>query len=302
MRAGLNYQFGNDALLGGRTSPKRRPRRTRTSSTFTARPLSLSKAIRRSARPIAGTNSLPGGGQGRETCGRHALCRRAAMAGRGTMDQPGDRPGVRARRYTRRRRVYPVAKPTRSAADYPYARVAARIHPPDHRSRRRDAEGRRRHQPVCREPDRQPAGHNGRQIQRRRYLRQQQICARSAQRFHELGGRRHRNVRLRRRRLGLYATAPPPSGTRATGPCAAGCSICRSSPTTSNSIRDFSNSNGSAKSSAATICGDIPARSRSLDFSAAAAWAASRMRSHWLRSPAAQPISPPSANIEAAAA
>ena len=42
-------------------------------------------------------------------------------------------------------------------------------------------------------------------------------------------------------------------------------------------------SNGWAKSSAATICGDTPAKSRSLDFSAAAAWAASRTPSRWRR-------------------
>ena len=114
-----------------------------------------------------------------------------------------------------------------------------------------------------------------RQIRRHRYLRHQQIRARSAQRFHELGADRHRHVRLRRRRLGLHlrrrgrmvsgrldrARRPVRSVDRA--------QQRRTRPDTSG------NSNGSARSSAATSCWGSRARSRSPDFSPAAAWAPS---------------------------
>ena len=64
LRAGLNYQFGNDPLAACR---RRRPRRKPTASTSTARPRSSGKAILRSDRPYAGPNSLPGSGEGRDT-------------------------------------------------------------------------------------------------------------------------------------------------------------------------------------------------------------------------------------------
>ena len=157
---------------------------------------------------------------------------------------------------------FPSGEAYKVGADYPYVRLRPDLHPADYRSRRRDAEGRCRHQPVRREPDRQPACHYGGKIQRRRHLRHQQICARSAQRLLELGDRRHRQRSTTPPSRGAIRSAPRRSGTRATGPCAAACSICQSSPTISNLIRVSSNSSGSAKSSAATICGDIPARSR----------------------------------------
>ena len=49
------------------TVPKRRPRRKPTASTFTARPRSSSKAIRRSARPMRAPIACPAAAQGRET-------------------------------------------------------------------------------------------------------------------------------------------------------------------------------------------------------------------------------------------
>ena len=53
--------------------------------------------------------------------------------------------------------------------------------------------------------------------------------------------------------------------------------------------RHSASSNGSAKSSAASTCGVILARSQLPDFSVAGAWAAIRTQSHWRRSPAARP-------------
>ena len=110
-------------------------------------------------------------------------------------------------------------------------------------------------------------------------------------RFHELGADRRRHLRLRRRRLGLHLRRGRRVVSGKLDAAWRRCSISRSSPTAPSLIRPSSNSSGSAKSSAATTCGDIPARSRSPVFSVAAAWAASRMRSHWPRSPAARPIS-----------
>jgi hypothetical protein len=73
-------------------------------------------------------------------------------------------------------------------------------------------------------------------------------------------------------------------------------------PNSPISIRHSAKSSGSAKSSDATICGDIRARSPSPVSSPGDVSEALRTRSHWLRSPAAWPISPPSANIKVAAA
>ena len=80
-----------------------------------------------------------------------------------------------------RRRRFPSGEAYKVGAAVPYARIQRALHPPDHRSRRRHAESRRRHQSVRRLADGQPAGDHGRQIQRRRHFRQQQICPRSAQ-------------------------------------------------------------------------------------------------------------------------
>jgi hypothetical protein len=72
-----------------------------------------------------------------------------------------------------------------------------------------------------------------------------------------------------------YTYGAASSGTRAAGRCAAASSICRSCQTAPSLIRASASFNGLARSSAATSCGASPARSRSPDSSAAAAWAAS---------------------------
>ena len=66
LRAGLNYQFGN-AVSPHRWYLKRRPLRIWTSSTFTVKRHSSNRPIPRIRSPYEGHNSLPGGGQGRET-------------------------------------------------------------------------------------------------------------------------------------------------------------------------------------------------------------------------------------------
>ena len=101
-------------------------------------------------------------------------------------------------------------------------------------------------------------------------------------RFPELGAGQCRHLRLRRRRLGLHLRR---SGRMVPGPLDAARRHVRSldrprrrQPQATIST-DFANFSGSAKSSAATNCGDIPARSRSPAYSPADAWEVSRTRS-----------------------
>ena len=111
-----------------------------------------------------------------------------------------------------------------------------------------------------------PAGAHRRQVRADRHVRSEQIRDQSPPGFHELGADRYRHRSITPATPGAILTAQPPNGTRATGPCAAACSICRSFPTVPISMRVSGNSNGSAKSNAAGSCGRIRAKSRSPVF------------------------------------
>ena len=150
-------------------------------------------------------------------------------------------------------------KPTSSAT--PTCTRAARLHPTDHRSRRRQRQGRGGHQSVRRIADEQPAGDHGRQALGRRHLRQQSLCARCARRFPQLGGHRYRDLRLRGRRLGLHLRSGGgvvPGAWTVRG----GVSICRSCRTAPSSNQHSASCSWSARSSIGTRCGAATARSR----------------------------------------
>ena len=133
-RAGLNYHFGNDATPAPSVT-RRRPRRSRTTSTSTARPRSSGKAILRFRSPYAGPNSLPGSGEGRETFDATLYAGVRLWQGAEFWINPeidqgfglDDTHGVAG---------FSSAEAYKLGAAYPYARV----HAPsaaDHRSRRR---------------------------------------------------------------------------------------------------------------------------------------------------------------------
>ncbi len=108
VRAGLNYQF--DSLAPPANAA---PMVTKAPATpdldnvnFHAQTTFLEQAYPAFRSPYQGPQSLPGGGQGRRDLGRDAGCRRALVEGCRTMDQPRDRPGIRARQHAWRRRFY----------------------------------------------------------------------------------------------------------------------------------------------------------------------------------------------------
>ena len=82
--------------------------------------------------------------------------------------------------------------------------AAQDLHPPDHRSGRREREGGGRTQPARRLADGQPAGGHGWKIRGHGHLRYQQVRPRCPLRLPQLGAHRHRVVRLRLRCLGLH--------------------------------------------------------------------------------------------------
>ena len=98
-------------------------------------------------------------------------------------------------------------------------------------------------------------------IQRRRCLRHQQICARPARRFLELGYYRHRHFDYAAEPWG-YTLGAAAEWYQGDWTLRGGLFDLSILPNISNLIRIFSNSSGSAKSSAATSCGGIPARSQ----------------------------------------
>ena len=133
----------------------------------------------------------------------HALCRRAAVAWRRSVDRSGDRPGFWLRQHARRGRIS-ERRGLQARVCLPVRPPAALFRPPDHRSRRRDREGGARHPSVRRLADGEPPGADGRQVRRRRPLRHQQIREQSERRFPELVPDQCRDVGLCRRRLGLH--------------------------------------------------------------------------------------------------
>ena len=81
--------------------------------------------------------------------GCHAVSRHAAVAGRRALGRSGNRPGLWLEQHARRRR-FPERRGVQGRRRGALCARAARLRPPDHRSRRRHAEGRRRGQPVQR--------------------------------------------------------------------------------------------------------------------------------------------------------
>ena len=103
---------------------------------------------------------------------------------------------------------------------------------------------------------------------------------------------------------GALPTALPSSGIRDIGPCAAACSISRIAARNSpaSSIRLSRSFSGSAKSKSRYDLWGHPGKITVTGFLTAGARGFLRTRFARLRSPAARPISPPSANIKAAPA
>ena len=124
----------------------------RTVSIFTVRPRSCGRL---SGDPIAlsGPQQPAGSGEGRETVGRHAVCRRATVERRRILVQSGNRSGLRRRRHARRRRLS-ERRSLQARRLLSLCASAARVRAADHRSRRRNAKAGRRHQSSS--PTRRP--------------------------------------------------------------------------------------------------------------------------------------------------
>ena len=196
LRAGLNYHFGSDAMPANML--------VKASETpdsdlinFHGQTTLLEQAYPAFRSPYEGAQSLPGAGQGRETWDATLYAGVRLWQGAELWINPEIDQGF-GLDSTLGVAGFPSAEAYKLGADYPYTRISTGVRPTDDQSRRRSPEGGCRRQPIRRKPDGQPACLYNRQIQCRRYLRQQQIRARPAQRLHELGHRGHGNVRLRR--------------------------------------------------------------------------------------------------------
>ena len=109
-------------------------------------------------------------------------------------------------------------------------------------------------------PDRRPAGHHRRQVQRGRYFRQEQIRQRPAQRLPELDAGQHRRVRLCGRCLGLHLWRRRRVVHRAMDVSRRRVRWAGRSEQHRPRSDASASSRWSAKSSAATICSVSPAR------------------------------------------
>ena len=135
LRAGLNYQFGNVAqptpmLAKASTAPDPDIVNFHGQTTFLEQAYPAIRSPYQGAQQLARRRARP------RNLGRFAVCWHAVMAGGGTMDQPRNRPGIRARQYARRCRIS-ERRSLQSRADLSLCAVAARIHSPDHRPGRR---------------------------------------------------------------------------------------------------------------------------------------------------------------------
>ena len=139
----------------------------------------------------------------RETFDLTLFAGAAAVARRGILVQPRDRSGPWSCRHARRSRL-PERRILQARLRLSLRARAALFRPADHRPRRRNAEGRRRRQPVCAIVYGEPPGPVGRQVLHRRRIRHQQIRQQSEDRFHELDAHQCRHLRLCRRCLGLH--------------------------------------------------------------------------------------------------
>ena len=102
LRAGLNYQFGDDsahANVSARTpDPDIVNFHGQTTFTWQGYPAFRS--------PYQGANSLPAGGEGRETMGCDVVCRCAPVEGGGVMAEPRNRPGIWTWEHAWSRRIH----------------------------------------------------------------------------------------------------------------------------------------------------------------------------------------------------
>ena len=172
--AGLNYQFGDDTAPANVSAADR----TRTLSIFTVRPRSPGRGMRlRSVRPIrAPIASLADGRDARPRTQPRMLGLRLWQGG-GVMAEPGNRSGIWTQGIRSAVAGYTSGEAYKIGFDYPYTRLQRAFIRQTIDLGGESAESGRWHQSVCREPDGQPPRDNGREIQRRRHLRQQQIRA-----------------------------------------------------------------------------------------------------------------------------
>ena len=136
--------------------------------------------------PYDGPNSLPGKGQTRETWTSTAFIGRRLWDGGEIYFNPELAQGFGVNR-TLGLAGFPNGEAQKGGAPYPKIPPAALLLPPDLRSRRRAGNRRGRRQPTSRQARHRPRHAHRRPLRRRRYLRRQFLCARSARRFLELG-------------------------------------------------------------------------------------------------------------------
>ena len=258
LRAGLNYQFGNVALPAPMVL-KAPAASNPDIVNFHGQTTFLNRPIPRFAHPIKAPNSLPGGGQGRETWDASLfvgvrLWRGAELWFNPEVDQGfglADTLGAAG---------FPSGEAYKVGQAYPYARL-----PRAFLRQTIDLGG---------ETDKVEAGASqfaGSQTANRLVLTVGKLAVVDifdTNRYAHDPRNDFMNWALVDTATFDYAadawgyTARPPSGTREIGPCAVACSISPPYLTAPTSIHHLRKCSGSAKSSAATICGAIPARSR----------------------------------------
>ena len=202
IRLGVNYRIGDDSAHISDFLTKGPSALETDRFAFHAQATYVNQYDAPFPAPYKGRNSLATEHRPRDRR-RHGVRRRPALEGRRSLGQSGNRSGLWTERIGRRCGISRAAKPTRSAPIIPTRACTGRS---CGRPSTSAARSRKSMLDSTSFPDRRPrtGWYHGRKIRRGRYLRYQQIRPRPSRRFHELDHHRHRNVRLRGRRLGLY--------------------------------------------------------------------------------------------------
>ena len=176
VRAGLNYQFGNDALPANAApiitkapgAPDLDILNFHGQFTFTWQGYPAMRSAFQS------TNSLPAGGQGRETIDATLAHRRAAMARRRILGRSRNRSGSWSGGHPRRGGI-PECRSLQVRRQLSLCARAALFCPADHRSRRREPKSGCGLPPIRRHADREPPGADRRPFRHRGPVRHQQM-------------------------------------------------------------------------------------------------------------------------------
>ena len=187
VKLGLNYRFGDAPLWTAPVSANAKPALPESTDwNVHAQTTFLPSAYPAFRSPYAGTDSLPGGGQARETWTTTAFLGVRLWQGGEFYFNPELAQGF-GLNGTLGLAGFPNGEAQKAGSAYPKYPAAALLPQADIRARRRTGRRRRCRQSAAGQARHRPRHIDRRPLRGRRFFRQQQLRPRSARGFHELG-------------------------------------------------------------------------------------------------------------------